>query len=485
MRWKLLALVGLLPMCSCAGNQESSTTSANLKNGKVVVVFVDCPLQTTTRKFDGSLSHVDNRTITYVDENGSRVDFDPRRIGRDTLEIPTYLGYAEMRHMYQVIEYDSYLLQEGDTVLVQYNDAGRPTLSSLVYENNSDIYNLPYTIPHAIQKMSYSIETVLTDSKFTGAYRYFHDKTRQAQFPSLKETYRKRYVDMDSLSVVYEQYKTNLASIVDSLFQTHAIDTSYYRYMTHRFFPEKRYTTEEVINTDSLLHYISNYYIAQDYSNVFRESTVAAFDRMAKDTTMSQLAKRGILKRLLNLILIDEAGWKHYSKELKDRYTNKYVEITSDSTFVSKTVTKEIAVSSSQYALALETTDGHVTSLDEVLEMCAGKLVYLDFWASWCGPCIGQIPYSKALHQRLAGQDIVFLYISTDTSRKNWLDSVHEHSDVMSGSYRILDNSADFLKAIRLDKIPRYLIFDRTGKLVDPDAPRPSSEDIENKLSQY
>lgn len=481
----ILILLGLLTTCSCVGNQEPSMTSVNLNNGKVVVIFEDCPLQTVTTRFGGTRMHMDNRTIAFVDVNGDRVDFDPCLTGRDTLEIPTYLGYAEMRHMYQVVEYDSYLLQEGDTVLVRYDETARPFLRSLVYKYNTMLYNLPYTLPGAIQSKGFHIETVLTHNEFVRVFNYYQNEMEQLRVPSLRETYRNRYVNLDSLSVVYEQYKTNLASKVDSLFQTHSIDISFYRYMTHRFFPEKRYTTEEVIKTDSLLHYISNYYIAQDYSNVFRESTVAAFDRMAKDTTMSQLAKRGILKRLLKLILIDEAGRKHYSKELKELYRQKYADVTGDSTIVSKNVTKENTVSSSQYILALETTDGQVTSLVEVLEMCAGKMVYLDFWASWCGPCIAQIPYSKALRQRLVGQDIVFLYISTDTSRKNWLDSVHEHADVMSGSYRIQDNSADFLKEIRLEKIPRYLIFDRNGKLVDPDAPRPMDEGVDNTIIAF
>lgn len=469
---------------SCGEKIGPKIDSSNHQIGKVVVIFEDCPLQTITSNFGSHLSHIDNRTITFIDDHGDCVNFDPRLIGRDTLEIPTIWGYAEMRHMYQVIEFDSYLLQEGDTVLVRYDKAGRPVLQSLVFENYSDIYNLPYTMPHAVQKLDYSIETVLTASQFTGAYRYFHDKTQRTQDPSLNERYRQRYVDLDSLSVIYEQYKANLASAVDSLFQSHVIDTSYYRYMTHRFFPENRYMPEEAIRSDSLLHYVSYFFVAQNYRDAYRlGNIVASFDRIANDTVATPLAKKGILKRILNLILIDEAGWKHYSKELKERYSQKYVEITGDSTIVSKNVTKEIAVSSSQYALALETTDGQITSLDKVLEMCAGKLVYLDFWASWCGPCIAQLSYSKALHQRLAGQDIVFLYISTDTSRKNWLDSVHELADVMSGSYRILDNNVDFLKEIHLDKIPRYLIFDRTGKLVDPDAPRPSDDSVGNTIN--
>lgn len=484
LKWCIAGLVATLALCACGPKNEPATEPVNHKNGKVVVIFEDCPLQTNTRVFGGSLSHVDNRTVTFVDENGDRIDFDPRQMGRDTLEIPTYLGYAEMQHMYQVIEYDCYLLQEGDTVLVRYGETGRPTLQSLVYENNSDVYNLPYSIPDAIQKFGFYIEAVLTGSYFTRAYQYYHDKAKQAQYPTLDETYRPIYVDLDSLAVVHKQYLTKLGAAIDSLYRGQIIDTSYYHYMHHRFFPENRYTPEEAVRSDSLLHYVSNYSTAQRYQDAYLlTNIVASFDRIAKDTVVTPLAKRGILKRILNLMITDEAGWKHYSKDLKSRYTQKYIEITGDSTVVTKTATKEIAIASLNSALPLESTDGEAVSLEKILESHKGKVVYVDFWASWCGPCIGQFPKSRELHKRFAGKDVVFLFISTDSNQKSWLDKVHENADLLSGSYRILDADADFLKQIKLEKIPRYLIYDRSGKLVNPDAPRPSDDNIDEVLN--
>ena len=482
MKWCIAGLLATLALCACGPKNEPAAEPVNLKNGKVVVVFEDCPIQTSTGRFGGTRSHKDNRTIAFVDENGDRVDFDPRQIGRDTLEIPTYLGYAEMRHMYQVIEYDSYLLQEGDTVLVRYDETARPFLTSLVY-NNTERYNLPYTLPGAIQSMGFYIESVLTHSEFTRAYAYFQDKSQQAKYPGLKEIYKSRYSNLDSLSVIYKHYLATLNIAIDSLLRGHAIDSSYHRYLSHRFFPENRYAPEEVIKSDSLLHYISNYYTAQEYSNVFRESTIVSFERIASDSTLTQMAKRGILKRLLNLILKDEAGWKHYSKDLKSRYTQKYIEITGDSTVVTKVATKEIAVASLNSALPLESTDGEAISLEKLLESHKGKVVYVDFWASWCGPCIGQFPKSRELHKRFAGKDVVFLFISTDSNQKSWLDKVNENTDLLSGSYRVLDPDADFLKQIKLEKIPRFLIYGRDGKLVNPDAPRPIDENINEALN--
>ena len=54
------------------------------------------------------------------------------------------------------------------------------------------------------------------------------------------------------------------------------------------------------------------------------------------------------------------------------------------------------------------------TSFDDIIAKYEGEVIYLDFWASWCGPCKKEMPYSHKLQQTFLGKDVVFVYFSSD-----------------------------------------------------------------------
>jgi len=134
-------------------------------------------------------------------------------------------------------------------------------------------------------------------------------------------------------------------------------------------------------------------------------------------------------------------------------------------------------------------TEGRAKSFDELISEFKGKVIYVDFWASWCGPCRQQFPYSKELHQQLNGKDVVFLYISFDDSENAWRKAVEKFA--MPG-YHILptdEQKQAFYNRFQISGIPRYMLIDKTGKVADDNAKRPSSKegllkDIEKLLAK-
>ncbi len=119
------------------------------------------------------------------------------------------------------------------------------------------------------------------------------------------------------------------------------------------------------------------------------------------------------------------------------------------------------------------------------LEDLKGKLVYIDVWATWCGPCKGELPYLKKLEKAFHWKKVHFVSISVDENEQAWkkmvadkgLKGIQLHADKAWGS--------DFVKAYKINGIPRFILLDKKGNIITPDAPRPSSDEIKPLLKKW
>jgi thiol-disulfide isomerase/thioredoxin len=109
-----------------------------------------------------------------------------------------------------------------------------------------------------------------------------------------------------------------------------------------------------------------------------------------------------------------------------------------------------------------------------------GKIVYVDVWASWCGPCLKEIPFAQKLQSEFQkNASVVFLNVSVDQDENDWKRSLERHKDW--GGEHIL-NDRSIYKLYNISGIPRYILINKRGELVKADAPRPSSDKIEEEI---
>lgn len=132
-------------------------------------------------------------------------------------------------------------------------------------------------------------------------------------------------------------------------------------------------------------------------------------------------------------------------------------------------------------------TNGKTNKLDAFLEENKGNVIYIDFWASWCAPCRAVMPDSKKLAETYAGKDVVFTYISIDKNTSHWKNAVAAEGLKTSKTNFLATNytKATFFQELKIKTIPRYLLFDKNGKLVHENAPGPDSAEIKNLINQY
>ncbi|MGY4385943.1 thiol-disulfide isomerase/thioredoxin [Pedobacter sp. UYP24] len=119
-----------------------------------------------------------------------------------------------------------------------------------------------------------------------------------------------------------------------------------------------------------------------------------------------------------------------------------------------------------------------------IIDKYKGKVVYVDVWATWCVPCLMEMGNSKKLREKLAGKDVVFLYICINSPTESiWKTLVAGHKIEGENYFLSYDQSDDFSRQFNVKTIPRYLIFDKTGKAANEEAPRPSASSTINRIN--
>lgn len=300
------------------------------------------------------------------------------------------------------------------------------------------------------------------------------------------------------LEAKYKHLSGQLKKIKDTRVRQylgHLNDDARVNFLT-RLLPKNDARRKEMISGIDVNNWLGLYnYLPQ---RVITASIDASLDSLyGHDMTEYGLAKmQAISARVTNAkvrhALLDDCAYDVllYGKDYADidRFWKPYCEMAgSDSSLIHKYAYMVEAIKNTKKGMMapeffFTDREGKVHSSKEFL----GKLVYIDCWATWCGPCCREIPYlEKRVAEYKGHEKVRFVSISMDSNRDAWLRKLDK--DQPQWEQYIVDKAQDaaLSKSFGISGIPRFILLQADGTIADSDAFRPSDSDFHQQLDSY
>lgn len=130
--------------------------------------------------------------------------------------------------------------------------------------------------------------------------------------------------------------------------------------------------------------------------------------------------------------------------------------------------------------------ENHKGGKTKLADLYKGKYVYIDTWATWCGPCRQEIPHLQKVEEKYHGRNVEFVSISIDEKKdyEKWKKFVDEKK--LGGTQLYADNAwkSEWVQAFGINSIPRFILIGPDGKVIDSDAARPSDPQLQAQLDE-
>ncbi|MEL4308617.1 TlpA family protein disulfide reductase [Joostella sp. CR20] len=236
-----------------------------------------------------------------------------------------------------------------------------------------------------------------------------------------------------------------------------------------------KFSDPNILRLENGVSWMENYFFYYSFHGKYSRSNVQGLkdylshisDDRVKEVLVRETVKRGKLKPF------------EYDKIME--FSREYMVSETSKNFLLE-YEKDLHSEAGQsgFNFSYEDIDGKMVSFSDF----RGKYVYIDLWATWCGPCKKQIPYLKELEEEYADDNIEFLSISLDkpADKEKWKKFVKDNN--LTGVQLVADKAFESAVAINysINAIPRFLLFDTEGKIISSDAIRPSNPELKSQL---
>jgi thiol-disulfide isomerase/thioredoxin len=244
-----------------------------------------------------------------------------------------------------------------------------------------------------------------------------------------------------------------------------------------------QYTDTEYSDIVSIEHatYLSNLY--QDVTRKFSPGSTRLYNNYIATQDFAAIAKmairsiqtktNGLTKDLFISKGLNGLIEANRLKEVKEIWKDNLI---TDSYLRNKILLKmkaqEVFLANQQTeSSAVLVENEKIEALDILLTGLKGKVVYVDFWAPWCAPCMKTMPDSKLLQQSFKNKKVAFVFVSSRTSTESWKATIANKK--FTGIYINLNQQqwSAVSKKFKISFIPHALLIDKYGNLNDDNAP--------------
>lgn len=294
---------------------------------------------------------------------------------------------------------------------------------------------------------------------------------------------------LNGKSKYFDKHYIKEKELLEDYYKNDKISKEFFHYFAKMFWCLIKFNEleEKIINPETFL----------SIENSFKESeellNIEGYKDLLWNYVEKSIKKRGlkndlytqmdfISKNISNQKIIDYLLYSNVNSSLNDPLLKKVVNEKSIELFRNN-CKNQVYLDAINLDLQPKNTP---TILQNIINKHKGKLVLVDFWASWCMPCREEFPSEKKLMEKYP--NVAFVFLSIDKSKVAWQKAMTQYQDILTkeNSYLLIKSDKDaLLKKINLSTIPRFVLFDKDGKIINLDAPRPSSTTIEKLLDDH